>query len=360
MDLKANRFLAVSEIESTGRIMEYTAARSFRGSVVSSCYKVEEYSRLEGSLIFAIIFLVRLSAILALFVNRQAPEVSMFIGVAVTERTLALPCQRRLTSKGTAAATVCRGVQSRSAGLRMGHLVRLVVGDWEQPSEEVKELGDDPTGYTLSPVELKEDGDRDVDSYRRQRREEDGITIITMGVAAHTKITITELEDYRERGFILASESVLLEICTSDELEKIRRASYALTQNRAPPPLVFSDDNDSYEELKEICFLAVSEIQSTWRIMEYTAVRSLRGSVLSILLNHLEYARLESSLISAIIFLDRFSAILALFVNRQSTISFSVYWRCSRRSILFGENSITVSTAAHSGAQLRSLLRLIN
>ncbi|WZZ33147.1 hypothetical protein YC2023_016548 [Brassica napus] len=81
---------------------------------------------------------------------------------------------------------------------------------------------------------------------------------------------------------------------------------------------------------------------------------------LSILLNHLEYARLEASLISAIIFLDRFSAILALFVDRQSTISFSVYWRCSRRSILFGENSITVSTAAHSGAQLRSLLRLIN
>ncbi|CAG7863760.1 unnamed protein product [Brassica rapa] len=52
-------------------------------------------------------------------------------------------------------------------------------------------------------------GDRDVDSYRRQRLEEDGITISTIGVATHTKITITELED---------------------ELEKIRRASYALTQ----------------------------------------------------------------------------------------------------------------------------------
>lgn len=90
------------------------------------------------------------------------------------------------------------------------------------PSEPVlltyafPDLSDDPTGYMLSPVELKEDGevklymyvrldcpwlelyvtfgDRDVDSYRRQRREEDGITIITMGVAAHTKITITELE----------------------------------------------------------------------------------------------------------------------------------------------------------------------
>ncbi|CAN7135679.1 unnamed protein product [Brassica rapa subsp. narinosa] len=39
---------------------------------------------------------------------------------------------------------------------------------------------------------------------------------------------------------------------------------------------------------------------------------------LSILLNHLEYSRLEASLISAIIFLDRFSANLALFVNRQA------------------------------------------
>ncbi|CAG7863734.1 unnamed protein product [Brassica rapa] len=56
-------------------------------------------------------------------------------------------------------------------------------------------------------------GDRDVDSYRRQRLEEDGITISTIGVATHTKITITELEDMHV-----------------DELEKIRRASYALTQ----------------------------------------------------------------------------------------------------------------------------------
>lgn len=90
------------------------------------------------------------------------------------------------------------------------------------PSEPVlltyafPDLSDNPTGYTLSPVELKEDGDvklfmsvrlyclwlelyvtfgdRDVDSYRRQRLEEDGITISTIGVATHTKITITELE----------------------------------------------------------------------------------------------------------------------------------------------------------------------
>lgn len=39
-----------------------------------------------------------------------------------------------------------------------------------------------------------------------------------------------------------------MEICTSDELEKIRRASYALTQNRVSPPLVVSDDNDSSED----------------------------------------------------------------------------------------------------------------
>nr|VDD26099.1 unnamed protein product [Brassica oleracea] len=126
------------------------------------------------------------------------------------------------------------------------------------------DFSDDPIGYTLPPVELKEYGDvalfmsvrlncpwlelyvtfgdRDVDSYRCQRREEDRIT---MGVVARTEITITELE---ERGFILASESVLLEICTPDELEKIRRASYALTQNRAPPPIVVSDDNDSSED----------------------------------------------------------------------------------------------------------------
>ncbi|CAN7003470.1 unnamed protein product [Brassica oleracea var. botrytis] len=108
------------------------------------------------------------------------------------------------------------------------------------------DFSDDPIGYTLPPVELKEYGDvalfmsvrlncpwlelyvtfgdRDVDSYRCQRREEDRIT---MGVVARTEITITELED---------------------ELEKIRRASYALTQNRAPPPIVVSDDNDSSED----------------------------------------------------------------------------------------------------------------
>ncbi|WZY94464.1 hypothetical protein YC2023_066793 [Brassica napus] len=44
-----------------------------------------EYSRLEASLISAIIFLDRLSANLALFVNRQAPEVSLFTGVAVAD-----------------------------------------------------------------------------------------------------------------------------------------------------------------------------------------------------------------------------------------------------------------------------------
>nr|VDD24557.1 unnamed protein product [Brassica oleracea] len=146
----------------------------------------------------------------------------------------------------------------------MSHLVRLVVGDWERGGQrtwrfnvdqmEVKhdivvrenemynallgmvrtnykldqillpcelviltysfpDFSDDPIGYTLPPVELKEDGDvelfmsvrldcpwldlyvtfgdRDVDGYRHQRREEDGIT---MGMVARTEITITELE----------------------------------------------------------------------------------------------------------------------------------------------------------------------
>lgn len=54
--------------------------------------------------------------------------------------------------------------------------------------------------------------------------------------------------DYRERGFILVSERVLEEICTPDELEKIRTASYALAPFLPPPPIVVSDDDDYSED----------------------------------------------------------------------------------------------------------------
>ncbi|KAL0695702.1 hypothetical protein Bca4012_062882 [Brassica carinata] len=85
------------------------------------------------------------------------------------DKGLALACQRRLTLIETAAATICRGDQSRSA-------------------------------------------------------------------------------DYRNRGFILVSERVLEEICTPDELEKIRTASYDFAQILPPPPIVVSDDDDSSED----------------------------------------------------------------------------------------------------------------
>ncbi|KAL0733147.1 hypothetical protein Bca4012_009357 [Brassica carinata] len=132
---------------------------------------------------------------------------------------------------------------------------------------EFPDLSRDPTSYMSPPVEMKEGGDvelfmsvrieyawlelyvtfgeRDVGSYRLQRNEEDGIT---MGVADRSEISLMEVEDYRERGFILVSEHVLHEICTPDELEKIRRASYALAQNIPPPPIVVSDDDDSSED----------------------------------------------------------------------------------------------------------------
>lgn len=78
---------------------------------------------------------------------------------------------------------------------------------------EFPDLSRDPTSYTSPPVEIKEDGDvelfmsvridyawlelyvtfgeRDISSYRRQRNEEDGIT---MGVADRSEISIMEVE----------------------------------------------------------------------------------------------------------------------------------------------------------------------
>ncbi|KAH0926637.1 hypothetical protein HID58_018896 [Brassica napus] len=69
-----------------------------------------------------------------------------------------------------------------------------------------------------------------------------------------------------------------------------------------------------------------------------------------------EYYRLEASLISAIIFLDRLSANLVLFVNRQAPeVSL-------RRSILFGESVITrlhCSTFRSSASILAEIYQLV-
>ncbi|KAL0854626.1 hypothetical protein Bca101_059778 [Brassica carinata] len=99
------------------------------------------------------------------------------------DKGLALACQRRLTLIETAAATICRGDQSRSAG---------------------------QSNLSRSSYPVK-----------------------------------SELQN---RGFIVVSERVLEEICTPDELEKIRTASYDFAQILPPPPIVVSDDDDSSED----------------------------------------------------------------------------------------------------------------
>ncbi|KAG2302403.1 hypothetical protein Bca52824_031054 [Brassica carinata] len=81
----------------------------------------------------------------------------------------------------------------------------------------------------LKPLSRKEDGsEADVGRYRRLRAMKEGM--VPTGSPMPTQQPLTRWRGAVERGYLLASEEVLMEICITEELVKLKKHSKTLTR----------------------------------------------------------------------------------------------------------------------------------
>ncbi|KAL0716320.1 hypothetical protein Bca4012_065642 [Brassica carinata] len=110
----------------------------------------------------------------------------------------------------------------------MVQLVRLVVSDWERGAQGRWRFNKNYI-ETKYDVQLKEN-----ESYSsfvatvKEKALEEGLILTANPIPARQPLT--RWRGATERGYLLASEDVLMEICTTEELMKIRRHSKALTR----------------------------------------------------------------------------------------------------------------------------------